>query len=58
MEIKNLMAKCLDRNNPNEYVEHIVIYDQLVDNQWLPKTITLMATDPMQAIKLFERERV
>jgi hypothetical protein len=54
METKNLMAKCLDRNDPSEYVEHLVMYDQLVDDKWLPKTITLMATDPMQAIKLFQ----
>ena len=54
METKNLMAKCLDRNNPDNMVLHEVSYEQFVDKTWQPKTITLMATDPMQAIKLFQ----
>jgi hypothetical protein len=58
LEIKNVYSKCIDMESIDEVVLHEVGYHQLNNNEWLPKTITLMATDPLQAIKLFEIGRV
>jgi len=54
METKNIMARCIDMESIDEYAKHEVSFEQLVDTSWQPKTITMMATDPLQAIKLFQ----
>jgi hypothetical protein len=58
METKNIMARCIDMVSIDEYVKHEVSFEKLVDSTWQPKTITMMATDPLHAIKLFQRGEV
>jgi len=54
METKNITARCIDMVSIEEYALHEVCFEQLIDTSWQPRTITMMATDPLQAIKLFQ----
>ena len=52
MDIKNLRAKCLEPNSSDDYVNHLVSYDELIDNSWQHKTTHIFATDPQHAIEI------
>lgn len=51
MEIRNVSAKCIDMNNPSAMVLHKVDYEYKDSGVWVGKTVQVMATDPMDAIK-------
>lgn len=54
--IRNISAKCIDRNNPSDYVMHQVTYESQNDSgEWVSTTTELMATDPMDAIETIKR---
>ena len=50
-ELKNMRAKCLDRNNQENVVLHEVTFDLRDSGVWQPMSMQVMATDPMDAIK-------
>jgi hypothetical protein len=51
VQINNLQAKCLDRNSPHDLVLHEVRFDLQNNGQWEPKSMEVLATDPMDAIE-------
>jgi hypothetical protein len=50
-ELKNIRARCIDRNNPEDVVLHEVTFDLRDSGVWQPMITQVMATDPMDAIK-------
>jgi len=51
-EYKNMAAKCIDRNSPDDVVLHEVYFDRKEpDGNWTNQVVRVMATDPMNAIK-------
>jgi hypothetical protein len=50
MEYKNLTAKCLERDNPDEVVLHEVEFDRKESGAWTHHVVQIMATDPQDAI--------
>ncbi len=50
-ELKNIQAKCLDRNNPESVVLHEVTFDMRDSGVWQPMAVKVMATDPSSAIQ-------
>jgi hypothetical protein len=53
MELKNIRARCIDRNSNDEIVLHEINYEAMENDNWVAKTIQLMATDPHNAIQIF-----
>jgi hypothetical protein len=53
-KIKNLKAKCLNPDTPDDYVNHLVSYDELIDKNWEHKTTHIFATDPQHAIEILQ----
>lgn len=53
MELRNIRARCIDRNSNDDVVLHEVNYEAMENNNWIAKTIQLMATDPQNAIEKF-----
>ena len=49
--IKNVIAKCIDRNSPDDYVEHRVEWDVIENGSSEHKFQFVSATDPLDAIK-------
>jgi hypothetical protein len=51
-EYKNMRAKCIDKNNPDEVVLHEVYFEfKDLEGNWVDHTVKVMATDPMDAIR-------
>jgi hypothetical protein len=50
--IKNLRAKCIERDNPDEYVMHEVSYQTNAQGEWVDMTSHVVARDPQHAIEL------
>lgn len=55
MEYKNLTAKCLERDNPDEVVLHEVSFDRKESGAWTSHVVRIMATDPQDAINAIRR---
>lgn len=51
-QIRNLTARCLDRDNPSDIVLHEVKYELQESGAWVDMTTQVMATDPMDAINV------
>lgn len=49
-QVRNLTARCLDRDNPSDKVLHEVRYELLTADGWADESMAIMATDPMDAI--------
>jgi hypothetical protein len=49
--ISNLTAACIDRSSNDDYVLHRVTFDTNETGTWENKSVEVMATDPMDAIK-------
>jgi hypothetical protein len=49
--IKNVIAKCIDRNSPDDYVDHKVEWDVVENGSSEHKLQIVSATDPLNAIK-------
>ena len=50
-ELKNVRARCIDRNNPEDVVLHEVTFDLRDSGVWQSMSVEVMATDPTDAIK-------
>jgi hypothetical protein len=50
-ELKNIRARCIDSNNPEDVVLHEVTFDLRDSGVWQPMLVEVMATDPSDAIK-------
>ena len=50
---RNIRSKCIDRNSNDEFVLHEVNYEEKENDNWVAKTIQLMASDPQNAIQVF-----
>jgi hypothetical protein len=49
-EIKNIKARCLDKDSDEAVVLHEVNYEIKDSGVWIAQTKQVMATDPMDAI--------
>ena len=50
-ELRNISAKCLDIDSDRTMVLHKVDYEYKDSGVWLSKSVQVLATDPMDAIK-------
>ena len=51
MEHRNMRAKCVDRDNPDDVVLHEVSFDRKESGgDWVSHVVRIMATDPQDAI--------
>lgn len=49
-EYRNMQAKCIDKDNPDEVVLHEVMFDRKDSGVWTSHVVRIMATDPQDAI--------
>lgn len=54
-QIKNCMAKCIDKDNPASVVVHEVEFDLKEAGVWNHYVRQVMATDPMDAINYIRK---